>query len=115
MIKSLTAEHLSEEKILVFDSKIEADISKLNHLNQEMARSVILEELSGQTADDRLSLNELIEPSTGRYDNSIANFDRKRSQPKSQSFSLANIKSNVQSATKYFVDQQNSPRARPQN
>jgi hypothetical protein len=70
-----------------------------------MSRQSLLEEISKQISDpnEKITLHELIESSTIMPTSALQEAaDKKKSIARSQSFTLANVTSAAQSATKYF-------------
>lgn len=94
----------------MFESRVDQDFQKLSHLQREMSRSSLLEEISKQVSDpnEKINLHELIETSNAGANLvspkslSTSFFDKKYSAAQSQSFSLANVTNAARSANNYF-------------
>jgi len=102
MLKTVVTEQLTDEKLLVFEAKVDQDLQKLNHLQREMSRQSLLEEISKQVSDpnEKINLHELIETSnltsnliSPKNTTNTSFIYPKTSAAKCQSFSLANVTS----------------------
>lgn len=51
VLKNISAEQMSEEKLLVFETLVDTEFAKLNNLIREMSKQSMLEEISKQLVD----------------------------------------------------------------
>ena len=52
MLKNLTIEKMSDEKLLLFEAQVDTEFARLNQLKREMSKESMLEEISKQLAFD---------------------------------------------------------------